>query len=154
MEPVLELWVDIEREPVTIRLAGKFDEATSASVVPIIEELVAQGHRDFAMQVDELEPLCTSGYSLLVRMEHLVKRAGGSVSWSVAPDRLLMSTPPQGGTTSVTSTEPVIGGTDLQRFATKETDLNLSTNLNVESTGPQKCVNTLVQRLKNHTHST
>lgn len=141
MEPVLELWVDVERTPVTIRLAGKLDEATSASVVPIIEELVAEGHRDFAMQVDELEPLCSSGHSILVRMGHLLNRAGGSVSWSTPPDRLLVGTPLPARPTRVDSTDPAIGGADLQKPSTKDFELELASrpDLGVESTGMGKC---------------
>jgi hypothetical protein len=89
MDPVLELWVNVETTPVTVRLAGVLDALTCVSVVPIIEELLAEGHRDFAMQVDEVEPLCAAGYASLVRIGLLVKCARGSVSWSSFPEHLL-----------------------------------------------------------------
>jgi hypothetical protein len=91
MDPVLELWVNVETTPVTVRLAGILDELTCVSVVPIIEDLLAEGHREFAMQIEEVKPLCASGYASLVRIVLLVTRARGSVSWSSSPEHVLIS---------------------------------------------------------------
>jgi hypothetical protein len=86
MEPVLELWVDVETTPVTIRLAGVLDNLTRTSVVPIIEELLSEGCRDFTMEVDDLEPLGTAGFSSLTAIQRLVMSAGGTLGWSSWPE--------------------------------------------------------------------
>jgi hypothetical protein len=58
---------------------------TCNSVVPIIEELLAEGRRDFTMRVDELDPPDEAGFLSLAGIERMVKDAGGSVSWSSRP---------------------------------------------------------------------
>ena len=85
MEPVLELWVDVKTTPVTIRLAGVLDNLTCTSVVSIIEQLLDEGYRDFTMEVDDLEPLSTAGFSSLVAIEYLVTNAGGLWAGRIAP---------------------------------------------------------------------
>ena len=87
MDPVLELWVNVETVPVTVRMAGVLDGMTCTSVLPIIEELLAEGRRDFAMRVDELDPPDEAGFLSLAGIERMVKDAGGSVSWSNSPER-------------------------------------------------------------------
>jgi hypothetical protein len=89
MDPALELWVDVEITPVTIRLAGVLDGLTCTSVVPIVQELLDEGYRDFTMQVDDLEPTGVGGSASLDAIERLVRGAGGSLDWSNRPIRLL-----------------------------------------------------------------
>ena len=86
MDPVLELWVNVKTVPVTVRMAGVLDGMTCNSVMPIIEELLAEGRRDFAIQVDDLDPPDEAGFLSLAGIERMVKDAGGSVSWSSRPE--------------------------------------------------------------------
>ena len=78
-EAVLELWVNTETRPVTIRLAGVLNHVTRNSVWLIIEELLGEGYRDFLVQVNQLE---TSHIDALVDIEGMVTAAGGSLRWS------------------------------------------------------------------------
>jgi len=82
MEPALELWVDVDAMPVTIRLAGVLDGQTGKNVYAVVEGLLQEGYVDFAMQVDELDPPDAAGFSSLVGIQRLVKSAGGFLSWS------------------------------------------------------------------------
>jgi hypothetical protein len=86
MDPVLELWVNVKTVPVTVRMAVVLDGMTCNSVMPIIEELLAEGRRDFAIQVDDLDPPDEAGFLSLAGIERMVKDAGGSVSWSNGPE--------------------------------------------------------------------
>ena len=55
MDPVLELWIDDNAVPIKVRLAGLLDADTGAAVRSVIGELLAEGHRDFALEIDGLE---------------------------------------------------------------------------------------------------
>lgn len=87
MEPALELWVDVETMPVTIRLAGVLDGQTGKNVYAVVEGLLQEGYVDFAMQVDELDPPDAAGFSSLVGIQRLVKSAGGFLRWSPWSER-------------------------------------------------------------------
>jgi hypothetical protein len=78
-EAVLELWVNTETRPVTIRLAGVLNHVTRKSVWLIIEELLGEGYRDFLVQINRLE---TSDINVRMDIERLVTAAGGSLHWS------------------------------------------------------------------------
>jgi hypothetical protein len=87
MDPVLELWVNVETMPVTIRLAGVLDELTGTSVVRVVEELLDEGYRDFFMQTDDLELIPSGISTALDGIERVVQRAGGALRWSSWPGR-------------------------------------------------------------------
>jgi hypothetical protein len=85
MDAALELWVDTETKPVSIRLAGVLDHFTCTSVGPIVEELLAEGYRDFMVTIDGLETSDATGFCTLLGMLRLVTAAGGSLHWSTWP---------------------------------------------------------------------
>ena len=87
MDPVLELWIDVKSTPVRVRLAGVLNNDTCRSVRSVIEELLDDGHRDLAVQIEELKLPDAAGFSSLVAIQRLVKCAGGSLSWSSWPER-------------------------------------------------------------------
>ena len=103
MDPVLELWVDVETMPVTIRLAGVLDDLTATSVVHVVQELLDEGYRDFVMEVDDLERPPSGISSSLPGMERAVRAAGGTLWWST-----WQGAPPAatGGPCGLTSGDP------------------------------------------------
>ena len=62
MDPVLELWIDDNAVPIKVRLAGLLDAGTGAAVRSVIGELLAEGHRDFALEIDGLSNLTRLGF--------------------------------------------------------------------------------------------
>jgi hypothetical protein len=93
MEPDLELWIDTSTTPVNVRLAGALDDRTGQSVRSIVEGLLSEGFRHFAMQVDGLPLPAPAGFSCLVGIQRLVKSAGGSMNWSRWPESRVASRP-------------------------------------------------------------
>lgn len=81
MEPALEMWIDVDSRPVTLRLAGVLDGQTGRSVFSVVEGLLHEGYVRFAILVD-IDPLGPAGFSSLADIQHLVERADGSLSWS------------------------------------------------------------------------
>lgn len=86
MAPDLELWIDASDTPVDVRLAGVLDDRTGQNVRFIIEELLAEGFRDFAMHIDCLELPTAAGFSCLVGIQRLIKSDGGTMKWSSWPE--------------------------------------------------------------------
>jgi len=85
MDPVLELWVDVEHTPAIIRLRGTIDGTTGTNVRGVVEELLTQGYSSITMEVDELELPVVAGYSALIAIDELVRQAGGRLHWSSWP---------------------------------------------------------------------
>lgn len=82
MDPVLELWVDVQTTPVIIRLRGTIDGQTGTNVRRVVEELLDEGYNSIAIEIDELEQPSAVAYSALGAIEELVRQAGGSLRWS------------------------------------------------------------------------
>jgi anti-anti-sigma regulatory factor len=68
-------------------LAGVLNNDTCRSVRSVIEELLDDGYRDLAVQIEELELPDAAGFFSLVAIQRLVKCAGGSLSSSNWPER-------------------------------------------------------------------
>jgi len=82
MEDVaLELWVDAERNPILVRLAGTLDQATAGNLVPVLDELIADGARSFEFDIRALQVLDTRGADALLNVQRHVHRSGGRFSW-------------------------------------------------------------------------
>ena len=77
----LEIWIDVERVPVNIRLAGTFDETTSVSLISVVKELIADGRREFELQTPALYVPDESGVSSLMELERAVESSGGRLMW-------------------------------------------------------------------------
>ncbi|HLN15409.1 MAG TPA: STAS domain-containing protein [Acidimicrobiales bacterium] len=84
MDPKLELWVDVECSPVVIRLTGTLDGSTAASVLAVTADLVEEGYREVVMDTTELRVGDAEGARTLVRIEELVDRWGGHLSWTAS----------------------------------------------------------------------
>jgi len=81
-EVVLEMWIDDEQEPISLRLAGTLDETTEDDLLSVVGELVEQGARNFRLQTSELE-LAFGGLEALVALERLVSCSGGQLTGAV-----------------------------------------------------------------------
>ena len=79
-EAALEIWVNTDTSPVTIRLKGVLDRSTALNVGSIIEELLDDGHRDFLVQIGQLE---ISDIDVLMDIERIMTTTGGSLCWSM-----------------------------------------------------------------------
>jgi hypothetical protein len=75
-EAVLEVWVNTETRPVTIRLAGELYHLTAFTVASIVEELLGEGYRDFVLQINAL---VLTDLNSLIRIERLVTASGGTI---------------------------------------------------------------------------
>ena len=77
----LEIWIDVEQVPVTIQLAGTLAHATGSNVVSVVEELIADGCRDFELQTSGLIVSDAGGADFLVDLERVVQSCGGHLLW-------------------------------------------------------------------------
>lgn len=91
MDPVLELWVDVEGRPATLRLSGLLDERTGRNVRGVVRELLADGHVEMAVDVTGLEVRGGAGFATLVDLEQDVRRAGGRMHWDGWPALRIVS---------------------------------------------------------------
>ena len=76
----LEMWIDAERAPVSIRLTGTLDHATAANLVSVMEGLIAEGGRDFDLETAALHVSDAGGAGVLVELQRLVQRSGGRIT--------------------------------------------------------------------------
>ncbi len=77
----LEMWIDVERAPVVIRLAGTLSKATAVRLVSVVAELVGDGYHDFELQTRNLEVSDIGGAEALMDLQRLITRSGGRVGW-------------------------------------------------------------------------
>jgi hypothetical protein len=77
----LELWVDADRTPVRVRLAGTLNETTSHSLVSVVAETIEGGVRRLVIDTAGLRTVDPFGEALLVVIEGMVARSGGTVSF-------------------------------------------------------------------------
>jgi len=79
-EVVLEMWIDADQEPISLRLAGTLDVTTQDNVLSVVGELIAQGARNFNLESSELELADFGGLEALVALEQLVSCSGGQLT--------------------------------------------------------------------------
>ena len=77
----LEISVDVERIPVTVRFAGTLDTGTAVNLVALLMELIDEGHIDFELQASELCVPDESGMEALTDLQHQLRKAGGNLAW-------------------------------------------------------------------------
>lgn len=82
----LEIWVDVERSPTVVTLAGTLDDHTAVNVRSVVSQLVAEGHRDLLVDVGGLAIADESGLDALFSIQAAARRSGGTVTWSFGPD--------------------------------------------------------------------
>ena len=92
----LEIWIGVERVPVIIRLAGTLDEATGSNLVSVVEELIADGSREFELQIPTLSVSDPGGLDLLVELQRVVHASGGRLLWDGSMVARLISDRVQG----------------------------------------------------------
>ncbi|HZM56556.1 MAG TPA: hypothetical protein VFC03_16165 [Acidimicrobiales bacterium] len=76
----LELWVDVGRRPVGVRLAGTLDGSTAVNLLAVVEELIAEGVREFDLRTAALRVAGPDGADALRELEQLVQRSGGRLT--------------------------------------------------------------------------
>jgi len=76
----LEMWIDTDRDPVTIRLAGTLCGATGANLASVVAELIAEGIHDFELQTPRLEMPDGDGAAVLADIRRVVQHAGGRLT--------------------------------------------------------------------------
>jgi len=91
MDPVLELWVDVDGRPATLRLSGLLDARTGRNVRGVVGEILADGHVEMAVDVSGLEVKGGAGFATLVDLEQDVRRAGGRLRWDGWPALRIVS---------------------------------------------------------------
>ncbi len=72
----LEMWIDTRPTVVAIRLAGVLDGATGANVARVVEDCMAEGQREFVLDVTHLQ-IEAGGGAVLHDVGALVHAAGG-----------------------------------------------------------------------------
>jgi len=80
----LELWVEADAEPVRIRMAGRLDSSTVATLDAVVAELIGEGALDIELCTDGLRTVDASAVGALADVERRVRAAGGTMR-RVAP---------------------------------------------------------------------
>jgi anti-anti-sigma factor len=80
----LELWVEVDADPVRIRMAGRLDASTAANLDEVVRELLADGTRHFELCTDGLRVVDASAVGALADVERRIRAAGGTMR-RVAP---------------------------------------------------------------------
>lgn len=80
-EVALQVSVDVEHVPVTVRLAGMLDGETAVNLVPLVAELMAEGYLDFELQTPALCVPSKSDVGDLNGLKRLVQNSGGCLAW-------------------------------------------------------------------------
>jgi len=79
------MWVDGSAEPAVVYLAGTLTDETGANVASVVRGLVGEGHHDLVVDAGRLS-LDHGWFDVLCGVQDEARRAGGSVTWSFAPD--------------------------------------------------------------------
>jgi anti-anti-sigma factor len=75
----LELWVEVDAEPVRIRMAGRLDASTVANLDDVVRELLDNGTRHIELCTDGLRVHDASAVGALADVERRVRAAGGTM---------------------------------------------------------------------------
>jgi hypothetical protein len=78
----LEMWIDTDRVPVSVRLAGTIGRATGARLVAVIAELIADGYDDFEVRTAALRVTEPGGDEALINVQRLITESGARVAWN------------------------------------------------------------------------
>lgn len=84
-EVVLDVWIDVERSPVTVRLEGTLDGSTGSNLIAVVEELIGDGYREFELRTPSLRVPDADGASLLADLRHVVDSVGGHLLYDATP---------------------------------------------------------------------
>ncbi len=75
----LELWVETEVRPPRVRLAGRLDATTAATLSQVVRELLMDGTREIELSTDGLRVVDSSALGALADIERMVRAGGGSL---------------------------------------------------------------------------
>ncbi len=76
----LELWVETDRVPARVRLAGRLDTATADNLHQVVRELLADGTRELELYTEGLRVVDASAAGALADIERLVRAEGGTLT--------------------------------------------------------------------------
>jgi hypothetical protein len=77
----LEISVDVDRVPATVRLAGMLDGETAANLMALFAELIGEGFVDFELQTSALCVPDECGLSVLNGLQRLIRGSDGNFVW-------------------------------------------------------------------------
>ena len=77
----LEMWVDVERVPILIRLEGTLERGTAGSLVSVVQDQILVGGREFELDTSALHVSDAAGFSALKALARLVSESGGRLRW-------------------------------------------------------------------------
>ena len=75
----LEMWIDVTKLPVVVRLAGVLDASTGANLLDVVRDCMDQGQVDFDLDISALF-VDGSGWPLVDRLRATVHGAGGRLT--------------------------------------------------------------------------
>ncbi len=75
----LEMWIDVTKLPVVVRLAGLLDASTGANLLDVVRDCMDQGQMDFDLDISALF-VDGSGWPLVDRLRAAVHGAGGRLT--------------------------------------------------------------------------
>lgn len=75
----LELWVETEARPPRVRLAGRLDATTAATLSQVVREMLTDGTREIELSTDGLRVIDSSALGALADIERMVRADGGSL---------------------------------------------------------------------------
>jgi len=81
----LELWVETEALPPRVRLAGRLDAGTAATLSQVVRELLLDGSREIELCTEGLRVVDSSALGALADIERMVRADGGTLV-RVGPD--------------------------------------------------------------------
>jgi hypothetical protein len=86
---VLEIWIDYDRSPVAIRLAGVLDRTTRSALLSVIDDLIFEGVNTFVIDAGAVEIGDASGADALTLCRRRARRRSGplmalSGAWMLA----------------------------------------------------------------------
>jgi anti-anti-sigma factor len=76
----LELWVETDKEPARVRLAGRLDSTTAANLSQVMTELLSEGRRRIELVTEGLRVVDASALGALADIERQVRRGGGTLT--------------------------------------------------------------------------
>ena len=77
----LEIWIDVERFPILIRLEGTLERGTAGSLVSVVQDQILHGGREFELDTSALHVSDAAGFSALKALARLVGESGGRLRW-------------------------------------------------------------------------
>ncbi len=80
----LELWIDAQRDPVIVSMAGSLDATTAPSLVAAVRDLVEHGSGRVALETAARCITDADGLAAIGQLRRQVRAAGGRLVWDGA----------------------------------------------------------------------